>query len=93
MWFDPGLIGLFITSTLLHLREDINSLVVSQIKLKNQRNTLIKKKHQTHTVIFEKIQKPFYFKKINIKTFTKHLINSNKQLKLKLNKENQHFMH
>jgi hypothetical protein len=52
-----------------------------------------KKKHQTHTVIFEKIQKPFYFKKINIKTFTKHLINSNKQLKLKLNKENQHFMH
>jgi hypothetical protein len=29
MWFDPGLAGLFITSTLLHLGEDINSLVVS----------------------------------------------------------------
>jgi hypothetical protein len=29
MWFDPGLAGLFITSTLLHLREDINLLVVS----------------------------------------------------------------
>jgi hypothetical protein len=26
---DPGLAGLFITSTLLHLGEDINSLVVS----------------------------------------------------------------
>ena len=29
MWFDPGLAGLFITSTLLHLGEDINLLVVS----------------------------------------------------------------
>ena len=29
MWFDPGLTGLFITSTLLHLGEDINSLIVS----------------------------------------------------------------
>jgi len=29
MWFDPGLAGLFITSTLLHLGEDINSLIVS----------------------------------------------------------------
>ena len=29
MWFDPALAGLFITSTLLHLGEDINSLVVS----------------------------------------------------------------
>ena len=29
MWFDPGLTGLFITSTLLHLGEDINLLVVS----------------------------------------------------------------
>jgi hypothetical protein len=28
LWFDPGLAGLFITSTLLHLGEDINSLVV-----------------------------------------------------------------
>jgi hypothetical protein len=27
MWFDPGLAGLFITSTLLHLGEDINSWV------------------------------------------------------------------
>jgi hypothetical protein len=26
MWFNPGLAGLFITSTLLHLKEDINSL-------------------------------------------------------------------
>ena len=25
MWFDPGLAGLFITSTLLHLGEDIKS--------------------------------------------------------------------
>ena len=25
MWFDPGLAGLFITSTLLHLEEDINN--------------------------------------------------------------------
>ena len=31
MWFDPGLAGLFITSTLLHLKEDINLLVVSDI--------------------------------------------------------------
>jgi hypothetical protein len=29
MWFDLGLAGLFITSTLLHLEEDINLLVVS----------------------------------------------------------------
>jgi len=28
-WFDPGLAGLFITSTLLHLGKDINLLVVS----------------------------------------------------------------
>jgi hypothetical protein len=28
MWFDPGLAGLFITSTLLHLGQDINLLVV-----------------------------------------------------------------
>jgi hypothetical protein len=32
MWFDPGLAGLFITSTLLHLGEDINLLVVSSPK-------------------------------------------------------------
>ena len=30
MWFDPGLAGLFITSTLLHLGEDINLLIVSK---------------------------------------------------------------
>jgi hypothetical protein len=30
--FDPNLAGLFITSTFLHLGEDINSLVVSQRK-------------------------------------------------------------
>ena len=29
MLFDPGLVGLFITSTLLHLGEDINLLVLS----------------------------------------------------------------
>jgi hypothetical protein len=29
MWFDPGLAGLFITSTPLHLEEDINLLVMS----------------------------------------------------------------
>ena len=29
MWFDPGLAGLFITLTLLHLGEEINILVVS----------------------------------------------------------------
>jgi hypothetical protein len=29
LWFDPDLAGLFITSTLLHLGEDINLLVVS----------------------------------------------------------------
>jgi len=29
MWFDPGLAGLFITSTLLHLGEDINLLIMS----------------------------------------------------------------
>jgi hypothetical protein len=34
MWFDPGFAGLFITSTLLHLGEDINLLVVSVILLK-----------------------------------------------------------
>jgi hypothetical protein len=32
MWFDPGLAGLFITSTLLHLGEDINLLVVSVVE-------------------------------------------------------------
>jgi hypothetical protein len=32
MWFDPGLAGLFIPSTLLHLGEDINILVVSTLK-------------------------------------------------------------
>jgi hypothetical protein len=31
MWFDPGLAGLFITSTLLHLEKDINLLVVSVV--------------------------------------------------------------
>ena len=34
MWFDPGLAGLFITSTLLHLEEDINLLVVSKTIVK-----------------------------------------------------------
>ena len=33
MWFDPGLARLFITSTLLHLGEDINLLVVSATHL------------------------------------------------------------
>ena len=32
MWFDPDLAGLFITSTLLHMGEDINLLVVSRRK-------------------------------------------------------------
>ena len=32
MWFDPSLAELFITSTLLHLRENINLLVVSDTK-------------------------------------------------------------
>jgi hypothetical protein len=31
MWFDPGLAGLFITSTLLHLGEDIKLLIVSLV--------------------------------------------------------------
>jgi hypothetical protein len=31
MWFNPGLAGLFITSTLLHLGEDINLLIVSVV--------------------------------------------------------------
>ena len=30
LWFDSGLAGLFTTSTLLHLGEDINSLIVSR---------------------------------------------------------------
>jgi hypothetical protein len=30
LWFDPGLAGLFIISTLLHLGEDINLLDVSK---------------------------------------------------------------
>ena len=34
MWFDFGLARLFITSTLLHLGEDINLLVVSVTLLK-----------------------------------------------------------
>jgi hypothetical protein len=29
LWFDPGLAGLFITSTLLHFGEDINFFIVS----------------------------------------------------------------
>ena len=33
MWFDPGLAGLFITSTLLNLEKDINLLIVSSFKL------------------------------------------------------------
>jgi len=37
--------------------------------------------------MFVKIQKPFYFSKINIKTFPKHLVNNNKQLKSKLSKK------
>jgi len=32
LWFDPGLVGLFITLTLLHLGEDINHLFVSRYK-------------------------------------------------------------
>ena len=35
MWFDPGLAGLFINLTLLHLGEDINLLVVSHGKQGN----------------------------------------------------------
>jgi len=31
LWFDPALVGLFITSTLLHLEEYINSLIVSKV--------------------------------------------------------------
>jgi hypothetical protein len=39
MWFDIGLAGLFITSTLLHLGEDINSFgrVIRQTLLSNKR--------------------------------------------------------
>jgi hypothetical protein len=42
MWFDPGLAGLYITLTLLHLGEDINLLVVSTIthKIKATRITV-----------------------------------------------------
>jgi PPE-repeat protein len=59
LWFDLGLVGLFITSTLLHLGEDINLLVMSQNQtqlyqeqqtknhLQNQRKqTTIDKKQQ-----------------------------------------------
>jgi hypothetical protein len=35
--FDPDLAGLFITLTLLHLGEDINSLVVSQRKKRTEK--------------------------------------------------------
>ena len=41
MWFDPGLAGLFITSTLLHLREDINLLVVSSTPYLSYENMII----------------------------------------------------
>jgi len=41
MWFDPDLAGLFITSTLLHLGEDINLLVVSIMREKQLNNKVI----------------------------------------------------
>ena len=41
MWFDPGLAGLFITSTLLHLGEDINLLVVSSTPYLSYENMII----------------------------------------------------
>ena len=37
MWSDLGLAGLFITLTLLYLRYDINSLIVS-VHIQNQAN-------------------------------------------------------
>jgi len=40
MWFIPGLAELFITSTFLHLGEDINLLVVSVVVDKNKTNLL-----------------------------------------------------
>jgi hypothetical protein len=46
-----------------------------------------------NNIKFHRIQKEFYFSKINIKQFPKHVVNSNKQLKSKLSKEKQHFMH
>ena len=46
-----------------------------------------------NNIKFHRIQKEFYFSKINIKQFPKHVVNSNKQLRSKLSKEKQHFMH
>jgi hypothetical protein len=37
LWFDHGFAGLFITSTLLHLGEDINFLVCHQVFIKVKR--------------------------------------------------------
>jgi hypothetical protein len=37
LWFDPSLAELFITSTLLHLGEDINLLVMSLARKELQR--------------------------------------------------------
>ena len=46
-----------------------------------------------NNIKFHIIQKPFYFSKININVFPKHVVNSNKQLRSKLRKEKQYFMH
>jgi hypothetical protein len=41
--------------------------------------------------IFGRFHKLFYFSKTNIKTFLKHPVNSNNQLKAGLSKEKQYF--
>ena len=49
------------------------------------------KKQEKPNAIFGRFHKLFHFSKTNIKTFPKHPVNSNNQLKAGLSKEKQHF--
>ena len=75
LWFDPGLAGLFITSTLLHLEEDINSLVVSIVIMECLRHQIKTKRKvsQNKQDISTKTEEAGTLNKIHLLTEIKNL--------------------
>jgi hypothetical protein len=60
------------------------------LRAKNMHQQALKKQEKL-TIIFGRFHKLFYFSKTNIKTFLKHLVNSNSQLKGGLSKQKTTF--
>jgi hypothetical protein len=73
----------------------INTLTLhnkTPTRSKKQEHVLASSKKTSNTFyIFGRIQKSFYFGKTNIKTFSKHPLNINNQLKTRSNKKQQYF--